>query len=330
MSDISWVLHYDGLQASLTNNIHHNNFISTLRECGLVQYNSHKNHVGGILDLVLCNDVVSVSTCPDPLVKEDPYHRSLIIRPVFFKPELLKSCPRNIFSYHRADYDSIRKELSDVDWLTVLGADRIDDAVNSFYGILYHLRNKYVPKVTKNFGRQIGEILDKEVKAVEDFMQKDRNEEIASHDAIIKEGELAQSRAKAQEILMEAKKENIVLQLEAEYRERLMMAYRAFRDRLQYHLKRSRTEKRFQQRWMIKWILKNVSKSVTPEFQREALSSAIRDLAALASQTKYSVALDELGIMPNMAINATCYMVAHGARNWGDADVINLKPPLRL
>ncbi|CAB3225960.1 unnamed protein product [Arctia plantaginis] len=140
--------------------------------------------------------------------------------------------------------------------------------------------------VTKNFGRQIGEILDKEVKAVEDLMQKDRNEEIASHDAIIKDGELAQARAKAQEILMEAKKENIVLQLEAEYRERLMVAYRAVRDRLQYHLKRSRTEKRFQQRWMIEWILKNVNKSITPEFQREALSSAIRDLAALASQVK--------------------------------------------
>lgn len=140
--------------------------------------------------------------------------------------------------------------------------------------------------VTKNFGRQIGDILDKEVKTIVDDMQKGRNEEIASYNAVIKDCELAGTRAKAQEILMAAKKENIALQLEAEYRERLMKVYSVVRDRLQYHMKRSRTEKRIQQKWMIEWILKNVNKSITPEFQKQALSSAIKDLGALASQMK--------------------------------------------
>ncbi|CAB3225963.1 unnamed protein product [Arctia plantaginis] len=140
--------------------------------------------------------------------------------------------------------------------------------------------------ITKNFGRQIGAILDRGVRDVSEQLQKSRDEEIAQHVAVLEEGKLAKTRAQAQEILMAVKKENITFQLEAAYRERLMIVYRTVRNRLQYHYKKSRAISHIQQKWMIQWILENVHKSITPEFQKQALSSAIRDLAAVASQVK--------------------------------------------
>lgn len=140
--------------------------------------------------------------------------------------------------------------------------------------------------ITKNFGRQIGAALDRGVEAIQEDIQKSRDDEIAQHIVVLEAGKLAKTRAQAQEILMAAKKENISFQLEAAYRERLMFVYRKVRDCLQYHSKKQRAITRIQQKWMIQWILKSVHQSITPDFQRQALSSAIKDLAVLASQVK--------------------------------------------
>lgn len=53
----------------------------------------------------------------------------------------------------------------------------------------------------------------------------DRTQTIAGLEDAIKEEKTAQWRAEGQELLIEAKKENVLLQLEAAYRERLMQAY---------------------------------------------------------------------------------------------------------
>lgn len=52
-----------------------------------------------------------------------------------------------------------------------------------------------------------------------------REQTIQSLEEAIKEEKTAQWRAEGQELLIQAKKENVLFQLEAAYRERLMNAY---------------------------------------------------------------------------------------------------------
>lgn len=151
MSDIQW-LHSDlGLQPSNVVDPRKLEFINHLNHCNLRQFNVNKNSFDGILDLVLCNEFVSVSLCPYPLTLEDPYHPSLIILPSFVELHALAIPKRTVFCYSRADYDTICKHLTEVDWKTILNEGSIDDAIDYFYSTLYKLRDQFIPtRVVKN------------------------------------------------------------------------------------------------------------------------------------------------------------------------------------
>ncbi|XP_053623589.1 ATP synthase subunit b, mitochondrial-like [Plodia interpunctella] len=140
--------------------------------------------------------------------------------------------------------------------------------------------------VHKNLGPGIGASLDKDVDDYVADMEKGRNEQRAMYEEIIKSAKDAQWRAEGQKLLMDAKKENIAMQLEAIYRERMMHVYKMVKGRMDYHLKRYQAEARIHQKWMLGWILENVRKSITPEFEKQALDRAIQDLATAASQAK--------------------------------------------
>lgn len=60
---------------------------------------------------------------------------------------------------------------------------------------------------------------------VESELNEGRETTIKNLENAIEEEKKAQWRAQGQELLIQAKKENVLLQLEAEYRERLMRAY---------------------------------------------------------------------------------------------------------
>ncbi|KAG6465366.1 hypothetical protein O3G_MSEX015108 [Manduca sexta] len=147
MSIIQWTPSDIGLRPAHTNSQLAGNFIDYIYNCNLKQFNSHPNSFGGILDLVLCSDTVSVSICPDPLVPEDPYHKSLIIRPSFID-HLLEVPRRKIYLYRQADYDEICSHLSTTDWSVLQLSQTVEDAVRVFYEIIYRLRDKFVPTRT--------------------------------------------------------------------------------------------------------------------------------------------------------------------------------------
>lgn len=132
------------------------------------------------------------------------------------------------------------------------------------------------------FGPKLAEFLDKEVEKVETNWNSGRIETIKSlEDAVAAEKE-AQWRAQGQELLIEAKKENVLLQLEAAYRERMMSAYQEVKRRLDYQLEKSVLERRIAQKNMVDWIVANVTKAITPDQEKQALDRCIADLAALA------------------------------------------------
>lgn len=117
----------------------------------LNQFNNFRNINDTILDYVLCNVDVLVSSCHDPLVPEDDHHKSLVVILDFDSCEPLKQNPRVKYLYHSGDYDGINSCLCDLNWSVVLGNESLDIALDSFYASLNELRDKFIPPKTNEF-----------------------------------------------------------------------------------------------------------------------------------------------------------------------------------
>ncbi|OWR54337.1 ATP synthase subunit b, mitochondrial [Danaus plexippus] len=137
---------------------------------------------------------------------------------------------------------------------------------------------------TTKFGPKIAAWLDKEVDAVESSWNQGREESINDLKKAIEDEKDAQWRANGQELLIAAKKENVLLQLEAAYRERMMMVYSEVKRRLDYQLEKTNLERRIAQKNMVDWIVANVTKAITPDQEKQAMDRCIADLAALAGK----------------------------------------------
>merc|ERR1711944_369473 len=94
--------------------------------------------------------------------------------------------------------------------------------------------------------------------------------------------ENSQWMATSYEELMQAKKENVGLQLEIEYRSRLNEAYKQVRRRLDYQLATANVLRAAEQKHMVQWIIDNVRKSITAKQESDALKACVADLKALA------------------------------------------------
>lgn len=136
----------------------------------------------------------------------------------------------------------------------------------------------------KQLGPKVAASLDAAIEKEKEAMNAGRNATISSLQEGIVNDEQSCEEAKGQTILFDAKRENVGLQLEAAYRERLQEVHQEVKKRLDYQLEVSNVKSKFEQRHMVDWIVGNVRKSITPAQEAASLKQCITDLKALAAK----------------------------------------------
>jgi len=164
---------------------------------------------------------------------------------------------------------------------TYLCSKEIYVMAHEFYcGISLFIMGAYA---VKKFGPGVAANLDKELDEVENSYVGYRVSSIENLKGAIEGEKKAQWEAEGQAVLFDAKKENVALQLEAAYRERLAQVHSEVKKRLDYQLETANVQTRIQQQHMVDWIVSNVRANITPEQEDAALDKAFSDLRALAN-----------------------------------------------
>ncbi|XP_026744752.1 uncharacterized protein LOC113506092 [Trichoplusia ni] len=149
MSGINW-LPSDNLFL-VPSNIHSHDeysFTDELNALNLQQYNGVLNGHGKILDLVLSNNLVTVSEWSESLVPIDAYHPALLVNVDFLEVTLLECAPRIRYLYDKGDYDTINDSVRLMDWEREFSNRTIDESVDFFNIFLSDLQTKYIPQKT--------------------------------------------------------------------------------------------------------------------------------------------------------------------------------------
>jgi len=97
-------------------------------------------------------------------------------------------------------------------------------------------------------------------------------------------------REDGQKYLFEAKRENVDLQLESVYRQRLAEVHQAVKKRLDYQVDIETTKRRLQQQHMVQWIVDGVMAGITPQQEKDSMSKCIQDLKSLAAKSHVATA----------------------------------------
>ncbi|KFP86387.1 hypothetical protein N311_08401, partial [Apaloderma vittatum] len=134
----------------------------------------------------------------------------------------------------------------------------------------------------KKFGPSVAEFADKlnEEKVAKALAVK--NESIQGLQTAIEQEKKEQWRVEGLHYLFDAKRNNIAMLLETNYRERLLMVYNEVKKRLDYQVAMQNLKRQKEQDHMIQWVEKNVVQSITPQQQKESIAKCITDLKALS------------------------------------------------
>ncbi|XP_058805136.1 ATP synthase subunit b, mitochondrial [Phymastichus coffea] len=136
----------------------------------------------------------------------------------------------------------------------------------------------------KKLGPSFAKILDKEIDEYENDWESSRTNQIKELEDLIDHEKKEQWRTDGQKMILDIKKDNINMQLEAAYRERLAHVYHEIKRRLDYQMQVQNVERNLSQKHMVQWIVQNVRKAFTPEQEKIVLTRCINDLQNLVKQ----------------------------------------------
>merc|ERR1712071_163315 len=100
----------------------------------------------------------------------------------------------------------------------------------------------------KKVGPAVGNYLDQEVEKEDSALNASRSSSIQAAADTIEAEKLEQERAKAQVMIFDAKHENVALQLEAAYRENLVMVHQEVKKRLDYQVEIQNVQRNMEQK----------------------------------------------------------------------------------
>lgn len=133
----------------------------------------------------------------------------------------------------------------------------------------------------KKLGPSVAKYIDNNIDEFENTWESSRTNQITGLQELIKHEKKEQWRTDGQTMIVNIKRDNILMQLEATYRERLAYAYNEVKKRLDYQVQLQNVERKLTQKHMVHWIVENVRKSFTPEQEKLVLAQCISDLQSL-------------------------------------------------
>lgn len=127
---------------------------NNILELGLSQSCNFANHAGNVLDLVysICPELISVERAALTLFSDE--HRDQAHNPILCsiecEPMKFDSNPESSsrYSFNRADYDGINRDLDALDYELLFQNDDINVSTDSFYEQLFKIIDKHVPQAT--------------------------------------------------------------------------------------------------------------------------------------------------------------------------------------
>ncbi|XP_020487857.2 ATP synthase F(0) complex subunit B1, mitochondrial [Labrus bergylta] len=138
----------------------------------------------------------------------------------------------------------------------------------------------------KKFGPDVAAFADKLNEDKVAKAQEVKDLAMTSLSQAIEEEKKEQWRAEGRSLLFDAKKNNVAMLLETNYRERLHMVTHEVKRRLDYQVALQDLNRRMEQEHMVNWVEKSVVGSITPQQEKESIAKCISDLKALAKSTQ--------------------------------------------
>lgn len=89
--------------------------------------------------------------------------------------------------------------------------------------------------------------------------------------------------------IYEAKRENLLLQQEAEYRRRLMEVYNEVKRKLDYQVAIEDAKKSFTRKHLVNWVIDSVNKNVNVDLEKAVLKQCVLDLKTLSEKRRNAI-----------------------------------------
>lgn len=142
-----------------------------------------------------------------------------------------------------------------------------------------------VTALIKKFGPQVAKRCDEEIDQIADSFASFHENEIKHYEDLIKAERTEQWRAEGNLMLMEYKKYNIALQLEAAYLKALQKLHHEVKQRLDYQVACANVEARLHHKNMVLWVNREVIKAL-PKMPDDELKKIKGDLSGLCLRLK--------------------------------------------
>lgn len=138
----------------------------------------------------------------------------------------------------------------------------------------------------KKFGPSVAAFADKLNADKIAKAQEVKDQSMASYAQGIENEKKEQWRVEGRSMLFDAKRNNVAMLLEINYRERLHMVTNEVKKRLDYQVELQNLHRRMEQEHMVNWVEQSVVKSITPQQEKESIAKCISDLKVLAKSTQ--------------------------------------------